>query len=158
MCKKCSKKGHIAKKDTHEIEQNSSEESDVCHDSDSSSSSLFVGSVESKQVDAKPDSNSGSDTPCDPNNVYTCDDNQNSEWKISLQSNGSDVEYKIDTGVQVINSISVCRKSLNYIKRVFSYQHIMAPRYQSRDVVFFMLYINQKLLCSLWQILMQHQF
>ena len=102
VCKKCSKKGHFAKfcfkKDTHEIEQNSSEESNVCHDSDSSSSSFFVGSVESKQVDVKPDSNNGSDTPYDPNNVYTCDDTQNSEWKISLQSNGSDVEYKIDTG------------------------------------------------------------
>ena len=88
MCKKCSKKGHFAKccfkKDTHEIEQNSSEESDVCHDSDSSSSSFFVGSVESKQADEKPDSKNGSDTPCDPNNVYTSDDTQNSEWKISL--------------------------------------------------------------------------
>ena len=40
--KKCSKKGHFAKrcfkKDTHEIEQNSSEEPDVCDDSDSSNS------------------------------------------------------------------------------------------------------------------------
>ena len=73
MCKKCSKKGHFAKccfkKDTHEIEQNSSEESDVCHDSDSRSSSFFVGSIESKQDYEKPDSKNGSDTPCDPNNV-----------------------------------------------------------------------------------------
>ena len=54
VCKKCSKKGHFAKccfkKDTHEIEQNSSEESDVCHDSNSSSSSFFVGSVESNKL------------------------------------------------------------------------------------------------------------
>ena len=102
MSKKCP---HFAKccfkKDTYEIEQNSSEKSDVCHNSDSSSSSFFVGSVESKQADEKPDSKNGSDTPCDPNNVYTCDDTQNSEWKISLQSNGSDIEYKIDTGAQV---------------------------------------------------------
>ena len=168
MCKKFSKKGHFAKccykRDTHEIEQNSSEESDVCHDSDSSSSSFFFGLVESKQVDVKPDSNNGSDTPCDPNNVYTCDDTQNSEWKISLQSNGSDVEYKIDTGAQVnvlpYKQYLRLQKKPKLHKRVFSYQHITAPRYQSRDVVFFMLYINQKrsLLCSLLQILMQHQF
>ena len=94
-CMKCSGKGHFAKcctkKFTREVKHKSSSE-----DTSTSEDEFLVEMIESSSDNGKTQQRESTKKQ----ETFTCD-TTTEDWNISLDTNGSIVQYKIDTGAQV---------------------------------------------------------